>query len=546
MIFIRSSAPHVHSLKSTSFIMGCTAFALTPAAAALTFAYGFGVIWHIIIAVVAAEVFEAVCVLMSGRSVGTALGDLSAMLTAVIFALAVPPYLPWYLVVGGMFFGIVVVKHCFGGLGQNTFNPAMAAYVLLLVSFPGQMTAWIAPSPENFEKLGFSESLEVIAGQKSVSEAMVLHGSSMGSVRKAEQKSAAPETRAAKSASGKTEPAEAEKAPSAGADAQTHATLQAAGAHQGGAGADAKTGATVQAAGHGKSGNNAAGKESSAVGADGATHATVKAGADGKTGATVQKGGTVAGSKADGKQQADAASGATPVKSIGKAGSARGDAHTGATAAAAEQLSSGKADKTESKAGADEWASADAATHATAKADAATYATPLSKYKVEKSKNGTYYPYVKKGTISELDISTYGVKVVSIAFLLGGLVLLVTRMIFISVPLSVLGSVAFFSWMYQVLGDAGDFPVMTVTDQLLTGATMMGAFFIYTDPVGSASTTRAKIISGILVGFFIVTVRNFGGYPDAVAFGALLANSINPLLDRLIRPIRFGRLGEAA
>ncbi|MBQ1873576.1 MAG: RnfABCDGE type electron transport complex subunit D, partial [Succinivibrionaceae bacterium] len=192
MIFIRSSAPHVHSLKSTRFIMGCTAFALMPAAAALTFAYGFGVIWHIIIAAAAAEVFEALCILLRGKSVGTALGDLSALLTAVIFALAVPPYLPWYLVVGGMFFGIVVVKHCFGGLGQNTFNPAMAAYVLLLVSFPGQMTAWIAPSPENFEKLGFSESLEVISGQKTVSEAMVLHGSSMGSVRKAGADSSAP------------------------------------------------------------------------------------------------------------------------------------------------------------------------------------------------------------------------------------------------------------------------------------------------------------------------------------------------------------------
>ena len=544
MIFIRSSAPHVHSLKSTSFIMGCTAFALTPAAAALTFAYGFGVIWHIIIAVVAAEVFEAVCILMRGRSVGTALGDLSAMLTAVIFALAVPPYLPWYLVVGGMFFGIVVVKHCFGGLGQNTFNPAMAAYVLLLVSFPGQMTAWIAPSPENFEKLGFSESLEVIAGQKSVSEAMVLHGSSMGSVRKAEAKSNAPETAAAKSPSGKTAPAEAKKAPSPGTDASTHATLLAAGAQQGGAVSDAKTGATAQAAEHGKSGNNAAGKESISGSADASTHATVAAGADGKTGATVQKGAAGTDAKEEGTNAPDAASGATPVKSVGKGGSARGDAHTGATAAEAGQHSSGKAPETEAKA--DEWASADASTHATVKADAATYATPLSKYKVEKSKNGTYYPYVKKGTISELDISTYGVKVVSLAFLLGGLVLLVTRMIFISVPLSVLGSVAFFSWMYQVLGDAGDFPVMTVTDQLLTGATMMGAFFIYTDPVAAASTTRAKIISGILVGFFIVTVRNFGGYPDAVAFGALIANSINPLLDRLVRPIRFGRLGEAA
>ena len=529
MIFIRSSAPHVHSLKSTRFIMGCTAFALMPAAAALTFAYGFGVIWHIIIAVAAAEVFEALCILLRGKSVGTALGDLSALLTAVIFALAVPPYLPWYLVVGGMFFGIVVVKHCFGGLGQNTFNPAMAAYVLLLVSFPGQMTAWIAPSPENFEKLGFSESLEVISGEKSVSEAMVLHGSSMGSVRKAEGTSAA-EIKSTQKAQASVKASEAaaqneSKAAVKEADAATHATVQNA-EGKAGSGTDGKTGATAAAV---TDGHKAEGKKDSDGSADGSTHATAAAGADGKTGATANAGKSVSdskkadGTKADGATHATAAAGA--------------DGRTGATAAAGKHDSDGKkADDTK----------ADGATHATAKADAATYATPLSKYKVEKSKNGIYYPYVKKGTLSELDISTYGVKVVSLAFLLGGLVLLVTRMIFISVPLSVLGSVAFFSWMYQVLGDAGDFPVMTITDQLLTGATMMGAFFIYTDPVGSASTTRAKIISGILVGFFIVTVRNFGGYPDAVAFGALLANSINPLLDRLVRPIRFGRLGEAA
>ena len=499
MIFIRSSAPHVHSLKSTRFIMGCTAFALMPAAAALTFAYGFGVIWHIIIAVAAAEIFEALCVLIRGKSVSTALGDLSAMLTAVIFAVAVPPYLPWYLVVGGMFFGIVVVKQCFGGLGQNTFNPAMAAYVLLLVSFPGQMTAWIAPSPENFEKLGFSASLEVIAGQKTVSEAMVLHGSSMGSTRKAEVKrEAAEKALPVKGSLSEAKPGQ-DKTALKSADAATAATAQNGKGQQAGAGADGRTGATAAA---GAGAKKATDSRSALNGADGSTQATVAAGTDGKT----------------------AASGK------GAAGSAE----------------AGVSGKDNAGAGVSGNAKADASTHATAKADAATYATPLSKYKTEKSKNGIYYPYVKKGTLSELDISTYGVKVVSFAFLLGGLVLLVTRMIFISVPLSVLGSVAFFSWMYQVLGDAGDFPVMTITDQLLTGATMMGAFFIYTDPVGSASTTRAKIISGILVGFFIVTVRNFGGYPDAVAFGALIANSINPLLDRLVRPIRFGRLGEAA
>ncbi|MDD6546622.1 MAG: RnfABCDGE type electron transport complex subunit D [Pseudomonadota bacterium] len=525
MIFIRSSAPHVHSLKSTRFIMGCTAFALMPAAAALTFAYGFGVIWHIIIAVAAAEIFEALCILLRGKSVGTALGDLSALLTAVIFALAVPPYLPWYLVTGGMLFGIVVVKHCFGGLGQNTFNPAMAAYVLLLVSFPGQMTAWIAPSPENFEKLGFSESLEVISGQKTVSEAMVLHGSSMGSVRKAGADSSAPAASDARSALNDKSVTGSKETTVKGTDAATHATVQNT---QGkpGSGTDGKTGATAAA---GTDGHKFEGKTDSAGIADGTTHATVAAGTDGRTGATASAGMSVSDGKKADDTKADGATNATAA--------AGADGKTGATEAAGKSVSDGKkADGTR----------ADGATHATAKADAATYATPLSKYKVEKNKNGIYYPYVKKGTLSELDISTYGVKVVSLAFLLGGLVLMVTRMIFISVPLSVLGSVAFFSWMYQVLGDAGDFPVMTITDQLLTGATMMGAFFIYTDPVGSASTTRAKTISGILVGFFIVTVRNFGGYPDAVAFGALLANSINPLLDRLIRPIRFGRLGEAA
>ena len=540
MIFIRSSAPHVHSLKSTGFIMGATAFALMPAAAALTFAYGFGVVWHIIIAAAAAEIFEALCMLLRKKSVSTALGDLSALLTAVIFALAVPPYLPWYLVVGGMFFGIVVVKHCFGGLGQNTFNPAMAAYVLLLVSFPGQMTAWIAPSPENLGKLGFNTSLEIISGQKTVSEAMVLRGSSMGSVRKAEAGSTAPESAAPKSIDAGKAATEAKKAAAPG---KADAAVQAAGGHQTGAG-DAETGA-ARAAGQGASRNKAAGKGNSA---DGATHATVQAGTDGKTGATLKNSNHDAGAQ-EGKK-ADAASGATQLNGSVKTASAGADTKTGAADArsmdgktGATAAGKGASGKAEASAGA---GAADASTHATASADAVTYATPLSKYKVEKNKNGIYYPYVKKGTIAELDISTYGVKVVSIAFLLGGLVLLVTRMISISVPLSVLGSVAFFSWMYQVLGDAGDFPVMTVTDQLLTGATMMGAFFIYTDPVGSASTTRAKIISGILIGFFIVTVRNFGGYPDAVAFGALIANSVNQLLDRLIRPIRFGRFGEAA
>ena len=535
MKFLLESSPHDRNESSqTSVIMLMIIVGLIPAVIMHIYCFGLGLLWHLLISCPLAALVESVCLKLRGYSAVKGMKDFSIQVTAVIYCLAIPPYLSLGLTAAGIIFATVIVKQCFGGLGQNTFNPAMAAYVLLLVSFPGQMTAWIAPSPENFEKLGFSASLEVISGQKTVSEAMVLHGSSMGSSRKAEVKSAAA-GKAAEEPGGKSRP-DAKSVPGAkeallsqsGADAATQATVQAAGGSHAGVSPDGKTGAT-QAAGRSAAGKHAPLKDSAAGGADAGTQATASA---------------------------DSRSGATPLNGTGKAGSSGADVRTGATAAAGAEgktgatAAAGKAPSEKAGPGKAEGrvsvAAADAASHATAKADAATYATPLSKYKTEKSKNGIYYPYVKKGSISELDISAYGVKVVSLAFLLGGLVLLVTRMIFISVPLSVLGSVAFFSWMYQVLGDAGDFPVMTVTDQLLTGATMMGAFFIYTDPVGSASTTRAKIISGILVGFFIVTVRNFGGYPDAVAFGALIANSINPLLDRLVRPIRFGRLGEAA
>ena len=73
------------------------------------------------------------------------LKDHSALLTAVLLAIAIPPYAPWWIIVIGTAFAIIMVKQLYGGLGNNLFNPAMAAYVLLLVSFPLQMTQWLPP-----------------------------------------------------------------------------------------------------------------------------------------------------------------------------------------------------------------------------------------------------------------------------------------------------------------------------------------------------------------------------------------------------------------
>ena len=66
---------------------------------------------------------------------------------------------------------------------------------------------------------------------------------------------------------------------------------------------------------------------------------------------------------------------------------------------------------------------------------------------------------------------------------------------------------------------------------LLSGATMLGAFFILTDPVTASTTNRGRLIFGALAGLLVWLIRSFGGYPDGVAFAVLLANITVPLID---------------
>jgi electron transport complex protein RnfD len=89
--------------------------------------------------------FEAACNRIAGKPY--TLRDGSAALTGILLALNLPPSSPWWLALLGSAIAIVIAKQVYGGLGYNPFNPALVARVVLLISFPVQMTRWTAPAP---------------------------------------------------------------------------------------------------------------------------------------------------------------------------------------------------------------------------------------------------------------------------------------------------------------------------------------------------------------------------------------------------------------
>ena len=139
------SSPHGPRSSRVDWIMGQVLLALVPGILAMTWYFGWGLLINITLAVLFALGAEAAVLRARGRPVLPTLKDYSAVVTAVLFAIAVPPTLPWWLTLIGMVFAIVLVKQLYGGLGYNPFNPAMAGYVILLISFPLQMTAWAPP-----------------------------------------------------------------------------------------------------------------------------------------------------------------------------------------------------------------------------------------------------------------------------------------------------------------------------------------------------------------------------------------------------------------
>lgn len=129
--------------------------ALVPAIIAYVYAFGGGILITLTLATLTALGAEALLLKWRNRPVQPYLSDYSAVITAWLLALAIPPLTPWWLIVIGTFFAIVIAKQLYGGLGYNPFNPAMVGYAVLLISFPVLMTKWpaalsIAQTPLSF------------------------------------------------------------------------------------------------------------------------------------------------------------------------------------------------------------------------------------------------------------------------------------------------------------------------------------------------------------------------------------------------------------
>jgi Na+-translocating ferredoxin:NAD+ oxidoreductase subunit D len=141
------SGPHVATTRRVDQIMREVIIALLPALAFGVFLYGIPAFYLLCVTVVSAMLFEAFCLKLKGAPAFVQLKDGSAILTAILVAMSLPPWAPWWIGVCGSAIAIILGKHVYGGLGQNPFNPAMLARVALLISFPIEMTTWVNVSP---------------------------------------------------------------------------------------------------------------------------------------------------------------------------------------------------------------------------------------------------------------------------------------------------------------------------------------------------------------------------------------------------------------
>ena len=159
MALMRLTSPHAHGPMSTQRVMQSVLLATIPGVIVLTHFFGFGTLVNILWGSIVALACEALALKLRRRPLGFYLKDYSALVTAVLLCIALPPYAPWWLIAVGIASSILLAKHLYGGLGYNPFNPAMVGYVILLISFPIQMTAW-APPRGLGELPGFIEALQ--------------------------------------------------------------------------------------------------------------------------------------------------------------------------------------------------------------------------------------------------------------------------------------------------------------------------------------------------------------------------------------------------
>lgn len=153
------SAPYIRANDDVSAVMRQVIYALLPGTFAMFWFFGWGAVSNLVLGIGFAWVLEALMLKVRHRPLQPFLSDYSVIVTAWLLALSLPAFSPWWLILLGMAFAVILAKHIYGGLGQNPFNPAMVGYAALLISYPVEMTAWVTPLAGSFADISLSQTL---------------------------------------------------------------------------------------------------------------------------------------------------------------------------------------------------------------------------------------------------------------------------------------------------------------------------------------------------------------------------------------------------
>jgi len=140
---IVSMSPHLRGSLTVKGMMGSFLAALVPTALAGVYLFGLRALVTLLIAMATAAAVEAAIEVLTTREV--TIGDLHALLTGLLVALLLPPTAPWWLAMTGAGTAVILGKMVFGGLGTYPFNPPLVAWVVLKLSWPERMNAFVAP-----------------------------------------------------------------------------------------------------------------------------------------------------------------------------------------------------------------------------------------------------------------------------------------------------------------------------------------------------------------------------------------------------------------
>ncbi|QCI21433.1 RnfABCDGE type electron transport complex subunit D [Buchnera aphidicola (Hyadaphis tataricae)] len=158
---------YIKNMYSVRKIMFLVILACVPAILLKCYFFGFRTLIQIFLSVILSLSIEFVLLKIRKKRVKDYLQDNSIILTAVLFSMSLPPLFPYWMMIIGIFFSVVIAKHLYGGIGHNIFNPAMLGYTVLLISFPINMNNWNYSNTDLFSLKNIQQSFNnIVFGKK--------------------------------------------------------------------------------------------------------------------------------------------------------------------------------------------------------------------------------------------------------------------------------------------------------------------------------------------------------------------------------------------